>query len=43
MASNASGALFALTYAVLAQRRGLLVSLVGAFAVWFLCAALLQR
>ena len=38
MASNASGTLFAFTYALLAQRRGLIVSIIGAFAVWFLCA-----
>ena len=38
MASNASGTLFAFTYALLAQRRGLLVSIIGAFAVWFFCA-----
>ena len=42
MAANASGALFAFSYAVLAQKRGLLVSLGGAFSVWFLCAALLR-
>ena len=42
MAANASGALFAFSYAVLAQKRGLLVSVGGAFAVWFTCAALLR-
>ena len=42
IASNASTALFALTYAVLAQWRGLPASLGGAFVVWFLCAALLR-
>lgn len=43
MVSNAAVALFALSYAALAQRRGLLVSLGGAFAVWFVCAALLHK
>jgi uncharacterized membrane protein (GlpM family) len=42
MVSNAAVALFALSYAALAQRQGLLVSLGGAFAVWFVCAALLH-
>ena len=42
MVSNAAVALFALSYAALAQRQGLLVSLGGAFAVWFACAALLH-
>ena len=42
MAANASVTLFAFTYALLAQRRGLLVSLAGAFAVWFVCAGLLR-
>src|SRR3954452_1383898 len=41
-ASNASTALFAFAYAVLAQKRGLLVSLGGALGVWFLCAFLLR-
>lgn len=36
--SNAVGAVFALTYAALAQRRSLPVSLGGAFLVWFACA-----
>jgi uncharacterized membrane protein (GlpM family) len=40
--SNAVCAVFALTYAALAQRRSLLVSLGGAFLVWF-AAALLSR
>ncbi len=40
--SNAIVALFALTYATLAQRRSLLVSLTGAFLVWF-AAAFLSR
>src|ERR1035438_3165816 len=39
MVSNAVCAVFALTYAVLAQRRSLPVSLTGAFLVWFGCAA----
>lgn len=38
MVAGACCALFALTYAVLAQRRGLVVSLGGAFAVWLSCA-----
>lgn len=38
--SNAICAVFALTYAFLAQRRSLLVSLGGAFLIWFICAAL---
>jgi uncharacterized membrane protein (GlpM family) len=42
MVSNAAVVLFALTYAALAQRHGLLVSLGGAFVVWFGCAALLH-
>jgi uncharacterized membrane protein (GlpM family) len=42
MTSNASGTLFAFTYALLAQRRGLIVSLAVAFAVWFLGAGLLR-
>ena len=37
--SNAVCAIFALTYAALAQRRSLLLSLGGAFVVWFCCAA----
>jgi len=40
MVSNAVCAVFALIYAVLAQRRSLVVSLGGAFLVWFGCAAL---
>jgi uncharacterized membrane protein (GlpM family) len=40
MVSNATCAIFALTYATLAQRRSLLVGLGGAFLVWFGCAAL---
>ena len=35
MVSDAACALFALTYAALAQRHGLLASLSGAFVVWF--------
>src|ERR1700690_49627 len=42
MVSNAVCALFALSYAVLAQRRSLPVSLGGAFLLWF-CAAALSR
>ena len=38
--SNAICAIFALTYAFLAQRRSLPVSLGGAFLMWFCCAAL---
>ena len=38
--SNAVVAVFALTYAALAQRRSLLMSLGGAYLVWFACAAL---
>jgi hypothetical protein len=37
--SNAVCAIFALTYAMLAQRRSLAASLGGAFLVWFGCAA----
>src|SRR6185437_5317959 len=40
--SNAACAVFALTYAALAQRRSLPVSLGGAFLVWF-CAVGLSR
>lgn len=40
LVSNAIVAVFALTYAALAQRRSLLVSLGTAFIVWLLCAAL---
>jgi uncharacterized membrane protein (GlpM family) len=40
--ANAAGALFALAYAILAQRRSLPVALGGAYAVWF-SAALLSR
>ncbi len=40
MVSNAMVAVFALTYAALAQRRSLLLSLGSAFGVWLLCAAL---
>jgi uncharacterized membrane protein (GlpM family) len=39
MVANAAVAAFALTYATLAQKRSLLVSLGGAFAVWLGCAA----
>ena len=40
MVSNPIVAIFALTYAALAQRRSLPVSLSVAFLVWFVCAAL---
>jgi uncharacterized membrane protein (GlpM family) len=39
MVANAAVAAFALTYATLAQKRSLPVSLGGAFAVWLGCAA----
>jgi uncharacterized membrane protein (GlpM family) len=42
MVANAMVAVFALAYAVLAQRNGLAVSLGGAYGVWF-CAAFLTR
>lgn len=42
MVSNAAVAVFALSYAALAQRRGALTSLAGAFAVWFAAAAALH-
>jgi uncharacterized membrane protein (GlpM family) len=42
MVSNVVVAVFALSYAVLAQRNGLLVSLGGAYAAWF-CVAYLTR
>jgi len=38
--SNAVCAIFALTYAALAQRRSLAVSIGGAFVIWFCCAGL---
>jgi hypothetical protein len=38
--SNAVGATYALTFAVLAQRRSLIVSIAGALAVWFVLASL---
>ena len=40
MVSGAVVAVFALSYAVLAQRNGLVVSLSGAYVVWFLAAYL---
>jgi uncharacterized membrane protein (GlpM family) len=40
MVSNPIVTVFALTYAALAQRRSLTVSLGGAYLVWFCCAAL---
>lgn len=42
MVSNAAVAVFALSYAALAQRQGLLLSLSGAFAIWFACVGLLH-
>lgn len=42
LVSNAACAIFALTYAALAQRRSLAISLGGAFLVWF-CAVALSR
>jgi uncharacterized membrane protein (GlpM family) len=42
IAANAAVGVFALTYAALAQRRGLVVSLGGAVVIWFVCAALLR-
>ena len=38
LAINAANVVFALTYALLAQRRSLIVSLPGAFLVWFIFA-----
>jgi uncharacterized membrane protein (GlpM family) len=42
MAANAAVAIFALTYAALAQRRGVVLSIAAATLVWFAAAALLQ-
>jgi uncharacterized membrane protein (GlpM family) len=42
VAANAAVGIFALTYAALAQRRSMLVSVTGAFLVWLIAAALLQ-
>jgi uncharacterized membrane protein (GlpM family) len=42
MVSNAVVAVFALSYAALAQRNSLLVSIGGAYVIWF-CAAFLTR
>lgn len=42
MAANPAVAIFALTYAALAQRGSLLISLGGAVLVWFICAELLR-
>jgi hypothetical protein len=42
MVANAMVAVFALGYAVLAQRNSLLVSISGAYVIWF-CAAFLTR
>src|SRR5262245_42926436 len=42
MAANAAVAIFALTYATLAQSRGVVLSIGAATLVWFAAAALLQ-
>lgn len=42
VAANNVGAIFALSYAVLAQRQSMIVSVGGALAVWFIGAILLQ-
>ena len=42
MAANAAVAIFALTYAALAQRHGIVLSIGAATLVWFLAAMLLQ-
>ncbi len=42
MVANAVVAVFAISYAALAQRRSLLVSLGLAYLVWFICAALMR-
>lgn len=42
IAANAAVAIFSLAYAVLAQRRGVMVSLGGAMLIWFACAAMLR-
>lgn len=42
IAANAVGAVFALSYAVLAQRHGVVVSVGGAILVWLIGAALLR-
>ena len=42
IAANAAVVIFAFTYAVLAQRGGLITSLGGALLVWLACAALLR-
>src|SRR5260370_34717688 len=42
VAANAAVAIFALTYAALAQRRGVVLSLGAATLVWFAAAALLR-
>src|ERR1700716_4624847 len=41
-AANAAVAIFALTYAALAQRQGIVLSIPGATLVWFACAAALR-
>jgi hypothetical protein len=42
MSANAAVSMFALTYAALAQRRGLVASLGGAFLVWFVAIAAMR-
>jgi uncharacterized membrane protein (GlpM family) len=42
VAANAAVAVFAVTYAALAQRHGLIASLGGAIAIWLVCAAILH-
>jgi uncharacterized membrane protein (GlpM family) len=42
MVANVAVTIFALSYATLAQSRGLLLSLSGAIAVWFACALVLH-
>ena len=42
IAANAAVAVFAIAYAVLAQRHGLIVSLGAAIALWLVCATLLH-
>jgi uncharacterized membrane protein (GlpM family) len=42
LAANAAVAVFAIAYAALAQRHGLVVTLGGAIATWLVCAAILH-
>jgi hypothetical protein len=42
IAANAAVAIFSLSYAVLAQRHGVMGSLGGAMLIWFACAAMLR-